>query len=243
MDTPQGHSWLGLACRWSRTIAGLMGTVTIAATYGCGGSIIAPAVAKKLALPFVDRAIPPALAAKIHDPLVAALADDADETSAVGRLLNNALGYTGLFAGVPRTFEDLGVSAAVTHTEEAIRHTVNAGGAVILGRAGVFVLKGRPDVLHVRLDGPIEARRRAAMQRDGLDYKTAARMQQATDYARRAYISHFYPREGAWEDPRHYHMVLDSTAISVDTCVEIITKAAKDLFANPVAAPSSQERG
>jgi cytidylate kinase len=107
----------------------------------------------------------------------------------------------------------------------------------------VFVLKGRPDVLHVRLDGPIEARRRAAMQRDGLDYKTAARMQQATDYARRAYISHFYPREGAWEDPRHYHMVLDSTAISVDTCVEIITKAAKDLFANPVAAPSSQERG
>src|ERR1700681_755125 len=173
MDTPPGHSWLGLGCRWSRTIAGLMGTFTIAATYGCGGSIIAPAVAKKLALPFVDRAIPPALAAKIHEPLVAALADDSHETSAVGRLLNSALGYTGLFAGVPRTFEDLGVSADVTRTEEAIRHTVTAGGAVILGRAGVFVLKGRPDVLNVRLDGPIEARRRAAMPRDGLDYQAA----------------------------------------------------------------------
>ena len=49
------------------TSRGLMGTVTIAATYGCGGSIIGPAVAKKLALPFVDRAIPPALAAKIHE--------------------------------------------------------------------------------------------------------------------------------------------------------------------------------
>jgi len=72
-----------------------MGTVTIAATYGCGGSIIGPAVAKKLALPFVDRAIPPALAAKIHQPLVAALADDAEEKSAAGRLLNSALGYTG----------------------------------------------------------------------------------------------------------------------------------------------------
>ena len=220
-----------------------MGTVTIAANYGCGGSIIGPAVAKKLALPFVDRAIPPALAAKIHQPLVAALADDAVERSAVGRLLNSALGYTGLFAGVPRGNEELGISADVAQTEVAIRHTADAGGAVILGRGGVFVLKGRPDVLHVRLDAPVEARRRAAMQREGLDYKTAARMQQATDYARRAYISHFYPREGAWEDPRHYHLVLDSTAISLDTCVEVITRAAKDFFAISAAEQSSRGKG
>jgi cytidylate kinase len=208
-----------------------MGTVTIAATFGSGGSVIGPAVAKKLALPFVDRAIPLALAAKIHEPLVAALADDAEETSPAGRLLNSALGHTGLFAGVPRTFEELGVSPAVTKTEDTIRQTVSAGGAVILGRAGVFVLKGVPSVLHVRLDGPVEARRRAAMQHEGLDYQTASRMQQTSDYARRAYISHFYPREGAWEDPRHYHLLLDSTAISLDTCVEVIALAAKDLFA------------
>jgi len=220
-----------------------MGTVTIAAMYGCGGSVIGPAVAKRLSLPFVDRAIPPALAAKIHQPLVAALADDAEERSAAGRLLNSALGYTGLFAGVPRGLDEQGVSADVAHTEDAIRHTVRAGGAVILGRGGVFVLKGAPDVLHVRLDGPVEARRRAAMEREGLDYKAAARMQQATDYARRAYISQFYPREGVWEDPRHYHMILDSTAISLDVCVEIITKAAKDFFAKSAAAPSSQGKG
>src|ERR1700680_3722339 len=187
----------------SRTIAGLMGTVTIAATFGCGGSNIGPAVAKKLALPFVDRAIPPALAAKIHEPLVDALAYDAEETSAVGRLLNSALGYTGLFAGVPRTFEDLGVSADVTKTEDAIRRTVKAGGAVILGRGGVFVLKGRPDVLHVRLDGPVEARRRAAMERDRLDYQAAARAQQGKGFARRGYISHLQPRGGGRGGARH----------------------------------------
>lgn len=220
-----------------------MGTVTIAATYGCGGSIIGPAVAKKLALPFVDRAIPPALAAKIQQPLAAALADDAVERSAVGHLLNSALGYTGLFAGVPRGTEELGISPDVAQTEVAIRQTADSGGAVILGRGGVFVLKGRPDVLHVRLDAPVEARRRAAMQREGLDYKTAARMQQATDYARRAYISHFYPREGAWEDPRHYHLILDSTAISLDTCVEVVTRAAKDFFANSAAEQSSRGKG
>jgi hypothetical protein len=35
-----------------------MGTVTIAATYGSGGSAIGPAVAERLGLPFVERAIP-----------------------------------------------------------------------------------------------------------------------------------------------------------------------------------------
>jgi len=212
-----------------------MGTVTIAATYGAGGSIVGPAVAKRLELPFVDRAIPAALAAKIHEPLVSALADDSERGSSVGRLLRSALSYSGLFAGVPVPDDELGVLPDIAHTEIAIRRLADAGGAVILGRAGVFVLKARPDVFHVRLDGEVEARRHAAMSHEGLDYKTAARQQVESDQARRAYVSHFYPRAGAWEDPRHYHMLLDSTEISLDTCVELITRAAEDVFAKSAA--------
>ena len=220
-----------------------MGTVTIAATYGAGGSIIGPALARRLRLPFVDRAIPTSVVEKIHEPLVAALANDSESSSAVGRLLNNALSLSGLFAGVPIAADELGVRPDVAHTEAAIRSLADAGGAVILGRAGVFVLKGRPDVLHVRLDGEVEARRRAAMAHEGLDYKTAARMQRDTDHARRAYVAHFYPRAGAWEAPRHYHMVLDSTAISIESCVEIITRAARDVFAKSGAEPISRVEG
>jgi hypothetical protein len=216
-----------------------LGTVTLAATYGCGGSIIGPAVAKRLGLPFVDRAIPASLAAKIHDPLVTALADDGDNTSDIGRLLDNTLSYSGLFVGVPTSPEERGVVSDIAQTELAIRGLADGGGAVILGRAGVFILKDRPDVLHVRLDGDVEARCRAAMAHEGLDYETASRMQQRTDQARRAYIRHFYPRAGAWDDPRHYHLVLDSTAISLDTCIEIIVRAAQDLFKKSVAAPTS----
>jgi hypothetical protein len=74
----------------------------------------------------------------------------------------------------------------------------------------------------------------------GLDYENAARKQQRTDHERRAYVGHFYPRAGALEDPRHYHLVLDSTAISLDTCIEIIARAAQDLFAKSGAAPTSR---
>jgi hypothetical protein len=216
-----------------------MGTVTIAATFGSAGSGIGPAVAERLGLPFVDRAIPVGLAEKIHGPLAAALADDDDQPSAVRRLINSAINYSGLFVGIPVDAQQLGVAPDVAQTEVVIRRLVDSGGAVILGRAGVFVLKDRPDVLHVRLDASVEARCRAAMVRDRLEYKTAARKQQATDQARRAYVAHFYPRAGAWEDPRHYHLVIDSTAISVDACVEIITRAARDLFARSTGAPAS----
>jgi len=216
-----------------------MATVTIAATYGAGGSLIGPAVAQRLHLPFVDRAIPTAIVERIHEPLVEALADDTKSGSRVGRLLNSALNYSGLFVGVPMALEELGVAPDVAHTEVAIRTLADRGGAVILGRAGVFVLKGRPDVFHVRVDGPVEARRRNSMAHEGLDYKTATRLQQDTDLARRAYVSHFYPRAGAWEDPRHYQMVLDSTAISIEVCVDLIALAAREFFARSSPQPPS----
>ncbi len=217
-----------------------MGTVTIAATYGAGGSIIGPAVAEGLGLPFVDRAIPTAIVERIHEPLVSALADDSTAGSNVGRLLNSVLSYTGLFAGVPINAEQLGVAPEVAHTEVAIRALAAVGGAVILGRAAVFVLKERNDVFHVRLDGDVEARRRAAMAHDGLDYRAAVKLQQHTDHARRAYVAHFYPRAGVWDDPCHYHMVLDSTAISSDVCVELIVRGARDLFSRFEAAQRSK---
>jgi hypothetical protein len=207
-----------------------MGTITIAATYGAGGSIIGPAVAERLGVPFVDRAIPTAIVNQIHEPLVSALAEDSTASSRVGRIFNNVLSSAGLFAGVPFDARQLGVSPEVAQTEVAIRAVADTSGAVILGRAAVFVLKERTDVFHVRLDGDVEARCRAAMEHEHLDHKAAAKMQQDTDQARRAYIAHFYPRCGNWDDPRHYHMVLDSTAISLGACVDLIVRGAQDFF-------------
>lgn len=207
-----------------------MGTVTIAATYGSGGSVIAPAVAQRLRLPFIERAIPVDVAERIHEPLAAALAEDEDRTSIIGRLLSNVLGSTGLFVGVTQQPEERGAVPEIAQTETAIRRLAADCGGVILGRAAVFVLQGQPNVLHVRLDGAVEARRRAAMAHYGLDYASATRMQIQTDQARRAYVHHFYPRAGAWDDARHYHLVLDSTTIGQEACIDIIVRAAGDVF-------------
>ena len=202
----------------------------MAATYGAGGSVIAPAVARRLELLFIDRAIPVALAEEINEPLEAALANDADNTPRVERLLDRVLATSGLFVGVTSSPEQRGALPEIARTEEVLRRVADTTGAVILGRAAVFVLKDRQAVLHVRLDGDVEARRRAAAARYGIGMAAATRAQQQTDRARLTYVQHFYPRAGAWDDPRHYHVMLDSTAISHKVCIEIIVRAAQDFF-------------
>jgi cytidylate kinase len=210
-----------------------LGTVTIAASFGAGGSVVAPAVAERLGLVFVGRAIPVELAQQLHHPLMTALADEErHDHSVVRHLFDRALAHSGLFVGVPTPLDHLGVDQQVAAGEAAIRRLAEGDGAVILGRAAVFVLKGRSDVLHVRLDGSVEARRRQAMSHDGLDYETACRVQMQTDRTRAAYVSHYHPEEGAWGAARHYHLVIDSTAVTLDTCVELITVAARDLFSS-----------
>src|SRR5437899_12329719 len=103
-----------------------MGTVTIAATYGAGGSVIAPAVAERLRLPLVDRAIPLALAHDLAGPLGTALADDEHrQPGLVARTLLRAMDMSGLFVGVPIPADQLGGDDRVAVTEEALRRTAD----------------------------------------------------------------------------------------------------------------------
>jgi cytidylate kinase len=203
-----------------------MGSVTIAATYGAGGSAVAPAVAKRLGLHLVDRAIPVELAGRLERPLTEALADDERREGALTRVLTRAISMSGLFVGVPVAPEELGVDERIIATEHALRQAAARAGVVVLGRAGVFVLAHRRDTFHVRLDGPEEGRVCQAMEQLKIDEPTARQQQRQSDLARQAYVRHFYPGR-RWEDPSSYHLVLDSTAIPAETCVELIVTAAR----------------
>jgi cytidylate kinase len=79
-------------------------------------------------------------------------------------------------------------------------------------------------VLRVRLDGPLERRVRQGAQRQGVDEATAKRTLRRLDSAHRAYVKHFYGVD--LNDPGLYHLALDSTALSIDVCVNLIVLAA-----------------
>jgi cytidylate kinase len=208
-----------------------MRVVTISAAYGAGGSVVGPAVAERLGVPFVDRAIPEAVAAEIGCSLDAALAHDGRTEPGIGRLFaatarvpNIALG--GLESYLPPG-EIIAEEEFVRRTEVLIGHVADTTGGVILGRAAAIVLAGRPGVLHVRLTGPEDARVAQAMSLHGRDAESARRRLRENDRARAAYVKHFYRADPG--DPKHYHLVIDSTAIPLETVIGMVVSAAESL--------------
>ncbi|MDF5752583.1 cytidylate kinase-like family protein [Spongiactinospora sp. TRM90649] len=206
-----------------------MRVVTISATYGTAGSVIGPAVAEMLGVPFVDRAIPGAVAEELGCTLEEALVHDDRAEHGIGRLLSGAMRLpTVTFGGVDTYLPGAMPTPAeefVAHTEKVIKTTARARGGVILGRAAAVVLADHPGALHVRLDAPIERRIRQTAAFFELDEREARKIVEDNDRARIAYVRHFYRVDPA--RPTMYDLVVDSTRIPVPTCVELIATAAE----------------
>jgi cytidylate kinase len=207
------------------------GTITISSSFGAGGAIVGPAVASELGLKFFDRAIPVAVASELQVDLSDAIALDWKAPGRLERVLA-ALSSISLPIGIAEMPGDLVTSPNrfKDATEAILRQIADGEGGVVLGRASMVVLAGRPDVLCVRLDGPSEARIALQMERTGGDEATIRAEQRSTDGARDAYAQAFYNVHQS--DSRLYHLVIDSTVVSYDACTEIVVAAARDRFAD-----------
>jgi cytidylate kinase len=203
-----------------------MHVVTVSATYGSGGSVVGPAVAQRLGVTFLDRAIPRSVAADLGISLDEVLASDDQVQGRLTRWLTAAAPLSmEWMAGceLPRAAW-LSPQQVLESTETAIRRCVGEEGGVVLGRAAAIVLREHPTALHVRLDGDPERRIRQAMRVLHIDEEEARSAQPRNDAARSAYVREFYRTDPAL--PEHYDLVLDTTRIPLPACVDLIVAAA-----------------
>jgi cytidylate kinase len=210
--------------------------VTLATLYGAGGTVVGRRAAERLGVPFLDRQIPEAVAARsgVSANAIASV-DDAPRGrrerffAGLGRAttMTDATGESG---------EQLDAQdrALRGHVEEFLAGACASGG-VVLGRGGMVVLRTLPWALHVQLSGPREARIAQAMALEGIDRATATRRLDAEDDARIAYVRRAYGVDGA--DPSFYHLLLDSTALDLDTCVDFIVAGAEARRRDPRPSP------
>lgn len=202
-------------------ITGPMTLVAISAGYGAGGSRVAPALAQLLAVPFLDRAVP------MQTAIQSLADDDSREGEPQANWLERVLhGFVGADTAVPGAVAtpDAGAQAR-RDSDELLARMARSGRGVVLGRAAVAVLREDARVLRVRLYGPPERRIEQAVRTFGVAREVAVKAVRELDRAHDAYLHTHYGAD--IDDPGLYHLMIDSTAVPIDACAEIIAHAAR----------------
>jgi cytidylate kinase len=204
--------------------------ITVSASYGAGGSVVAPALAERLGLPFLQRVTTSEGHVAEPGPCDEQLTAEEVKATPVHRLLAH---FTQAMPAGPTQ------SPPSTHHQDehlrgrgeaGIQRFLAAGGGVILGRAAAVVL-GQDRGYHVRLDGPADRRVVQGAVVENISEEEARARLRAADKARTAYVRRLYRTDPA--DPSLYHLVIDSTAIPLDTVIELILAAARAHSAAP----------
>jgi cytidylate kinase len=198
--------------------------ITVSAAYGAGGSVVAPALADRLRLPFLQRATTSEGHVAEPGPYDEQLSAAEAKATPVHRLLAHFTQAmpAGPTQSPPSTHhQDEHLRG---HGEAGIHRLLAEGGGVILGRAAAVVL-GKDRGFHVRLDGPVERRVIQGAVIEGVSAEQARGRLCAADKARTAYVRRLYRCDPA--DASLYHLVIDSTAMPLDTVIELIITAAR----------------
>jgi cytidylate kinase len=207
--------------------------VTISAGYGAGGSFVAPLVAEQLGMQLLDRAISVKVAAQLNVTVEEAQAG-APNRSLIERLLTfmspMATDTMGTPADLESTSSASGISdEAATFREEAerIMREAFADGAVVIGRAGAAAFRDAPDILRVRLYGPIQARLFRVQQTQGGEPAAILKQLKQVDAARDTYVRRLY--RISVDEPSVFQLQIDSTALSIADCANLIVVAYRAL--------------
>jgi cytidylate kinase len=199
-----------------------MSLITISALYGAGGSHVAPALARRLDVPLLGRPEEPE-------------SDVASEGQSGGNLLSRVASLAVSWGTPPGLTTDdlLPDEARRRELEQEVRVFAAHGRGVILGRGAAALLRDHPRTLHVLLDGPKEGRVRQGMAIERIGRAAAERRLASTDRFRHAYLVGLYGVDV--DAPGTFHLALDSTAIALPDCVEIIADVARR-FTGPSSA-------
>jgi cytidylate kinase len=208
--------------------------VTIASLYGGGGTIIAPRVAERLGVAYLDRAIPDAVAKETGLSEEAVADIDEQPRSGMERLaatLGRASSMMGAAGGSEERL-DLQERQLRGEIEEFMAQASRSGG-VVLGRGGAVVLATIPWALHVLLRGPRATRIARTMELEQVDRKTAEQRVEVNDRARIGYVRRAYGVDG--QDPSLYHLMIEATAFDHAACVGLIVQASQARSRQPTS--------
>ena len=231
-----------------------MTVITISRQFGSGGNEIADQICKTTGYHLFDKHIL-TMAASEAGLADQEIVDYGEDNYKVKNFFDRIFGSSRHITQVRIWKEDrqgirikdemlLGEDHALFLERKAIEKAYKMGNMVIVGRGGQVILGTFPDVLHVRIQAPLEER----LQRvrgypdlvgrafsDSVEARRAAQdLIITSDVRSEEYMKQFYGVD--WSDPFLYHLIINTSKISLELAASVIIEAAHRLenIAEPI---------
>jgi cytidylate kinase len=184
--------------------------VAISRQFGSGGHTIGLELAKKLDIPFYDQ--------DIIEKIAVETGYAEEYISEKGEYLTNG-GW--LYNITTRSrFESNPQDRIWEVTEKVIRELAAKGPCVIVGRCADYILKDDHELLTVYIHADDDKRSERVIRRSGSTKVPIEKRLRDKDKMRTSFYQFYTDR--TWGNANNYTISLDSGALGIDKCVEII---------------------
>jgi cytidylate kinase len=197
-----------------------MAVVTISRQFGAGGLTLGKMISKKLGYTLFDNEILQLVAEKanVSKDWVESMEKDVGKPfqkiiaglvskSLVDRVISTEHGYI-----------DEEIYVDILHT--IITKIADEGNAVIIGRAGQYILKDRKDIVSILLIADKDHRVEFIEKKYNLTYKQASHLV-ASEEKRRVNLYRKFGRED-YDQPQLYHLVLNMGRVDLETARDLV---------------------
>ena len=208
--------------------------ITISRQFGSGGRTIGKKVAEKLGIPYYDKELVDQVAKEsgFSHEFIEEIGEYASVTSSF--LFNIAVS-----AHPMGLIDTMSVSDKLYVCQtNVIRDLAAKGPCVIVGRCADFILKDRPDTLHIFIHSDMEHRAERIVRLYGQSEKTPEQRLRDKDKKRAVNYEHYTGRE--WGKSQNYTLTLNSGAIGVERCVDLLADLVGPIKAETPAPETAQ---
>ena len=194
--------------------------ITISREFGSGGRTIGRQLAEKLGIPFYDEELVDQVA--LESGFAPKFIEEHSEHSPGKSFLS----YVFAPQGVPGVMNGLSTADFLWSIQcSVILQLAEQGPCVIVGRNADYILKDRSDCLDVYIHAPDDARAERIDRLYGQSEKSPEARLQEKDKRRRINYQHYTGR--TWGQAQNYDLCLDSAALGIEHCVDIIISCYK----------------
>lgn len=186
--------------------------ITIGREFGSGGRTIGREVAKKLGIPCYDQELIVKMAEE--SGFTREYVEKESENASLGSWAASALGMDGTYTAPTNQDRLWAVQSRI------IREIAEKESCVIVGRCADVILEDKADLLRVFIHADFEARAKRIVEKYGETEVPTEKRLRDKDKRRALYYQFYTDRK--WGDIENYDIILNSSALGPERCVDII---------------------